>query len=71
MRNKACGHLAVHSNDFKERNRQAICADKMDMQHLCVRFGWAVSSDMSEVFISRVNVEGVALQSGVGTPGEG
>ena len=47
-------HLFRHSS-------ATYYADKMNRQQLCIRYGWAFSSDMPDIYISRAGVESVEL----------
>jgi hypothetical protein len=48
-------HLFRHSS-------ATYYADRLNRQQLCIRYGWAFSSDMPDVYIARTGVDSVELE---------
>jgi len=51
---------SVHYHLFRHSSA-TYYADKMNRQQLCIRYGWAFSSDMPDVYISRAGVDSAEL----------
>ncbi len=51
---------SIHYHLFRHSSA-TYYADKMNRQQLCIRYGWAFSSDMPDIYISRAGVESAEL----------
>ena len=51
---------SIHYHLFRHSSA-TYYADKMNRQQLCIRYGWAFSSDMPDVYISRAGVDSIEL----------
>ena len=51
---------SIHDHLFRHSSA-TYYADKMNRQQLCIRYGWAFSSDMPDIYISRAGVESAEL----------